>query len=192
MLGPVYQGLFLAGAFNAADHVTRLLKKTSMALDELLENIIEEHEQNFDEQKRCQKDFVDILLLLMNQPLDSHDNQNYVIDRRNVKAVILDMIAGAFETSATAIDWALTELIRHPRVMKNLQDELENVVGMTKMVEEIDLPNLSYLDMVVKETLRLYPVAPLLVPRESKEDVVIDGYYIKKNSRIIVNSWASL
>ncbi|WVY90163.1 hypothetical protein V8G54_035677 [Vigna mungo] len=40
------------------------------------------------------------------------------------------------------------------------------------------------------KTLRLYPVAPLLVPRECREDVTIDGYYIKKKSRVIVNAWA--
>ncbi|XP_058757789.1 cytochrome P450 CYP736A12-like [Vicia villosa] len=106
-----------------------------------------------------------------------------------IKAIVLDMIAGAFETSATVVEWALSELMRHPRVMKNLQQELDNVVGVNKMVEEKDLSKLSYLDIVIMETLRLYPAGPL-VPRVSTEDAVVDGYFLEKKSRIIVNLWA--
>jgi len=164
------------------------LKKTSKQIDEMVEMIIEEHEQAPNAQKGQQKDFVDILLSLMHQPMDFLNE--FVIDRTNIKAILIDMVSGALETSATTIEWAFLELLRHPRVMENLQHELENVIGMSKMVEEADLPNLRYLDMVVKETLRLYPSAPLLVPRESSQDVMIDGYYIKKKSRIIVNAWA--
>ncbi|ESW24782.1 hypothetical protein PHAVU_004G159700 [Phaseolus vulgaris] len=134
-------------------------------------------------------DFVEVLLSLMHQPNDVHNNQN-VIDRTNIKAIILDMIGGALETSSTTLEWAMSELLRHPSVMKRLQHELKHVVGMNKYGEESDLDKLSFLNMVVKETLRLHPVVPLVVPRECKEDVIIDGYFIKKKSRIIVNAWA--
>lgn len=95
------------------------------------------------------------------------------------------------DTSATNIEWAIVELIRHPNVMKKLQEELEKVVGLHRMVLESDLYHLKYLDMVVKEILRLHPPVPLLVPHESLEDCTIpDGFYIPKQSRIIVNAWA--
>lgn len=156
----------------------------------MLEKIIKQHEQGSDVQNgQHHKDFIDILLSLMHQPINPYEKQNQVIDRTNIKAIALDVIAGAFETSATVVEWALSELIRHPRVMKNLQDELASVVGMNKLVEETDLAKLSYLDIVIKETLRLYPAGPL-VPRESTEDAIINGYYIKKNSRVILNIWA--
>ncbi|KAK4411616.1 cytochrome [Sesamum angolense] len=94
------------------------------------------------------------------------------------------------DTSAAAIEWAFSELIRHPQVMKKLQNELETVVGLDQMVEESHLDRLEYLDFVVKETLRLHPVAPLLLPHESMEDCVIDGFHIPKGSRTMVNIWA--
>ena len=75
-------------------------------------------------------------------------------------------------------------------MMKRLQDELERVVRMNKQVEESHLEKLLYLNMVVKETLRLYPLGPLLGPRESLKDDAIDGYDMKKKSRIIINAWA--
>ncbi|XP_027339859.1 cytochrome P450 CYP736A12-like [Abrus precatorius] len=197
----VQQGVAMVGAFNLADYVpwlrafdfqglTRDCKKTSKGLDEVLEQILKEHEQAIDVGKRHRKDFVDILLSMMDQTMVPHNEQNHVIDRTNIKAVLLDMIVGAIETSATVIEWALSELLRHPRVMKVLQDDIEREVGIKRMVEECDLMKLGYLNMVVDETLRLYPVAPLLVPRESRENITINGYYIKKKSRVIINAWA--
>jgi len=157
-----------------------------------MEVIVKDHEQSSDNEQngQRQKDFVDILLELMHQPLNPQDEHSDVIDRTNIKAIITTMIIAGIDTSSTAVEWAMSGLLKHPRVMKKLQQELNSVVGVNRMVEETDLEHLPYLDTVVKETLRLYPVAPLLVPRESREDVTINGYHIKKKSRIIINAWA--
>ena len=152
--------------------------------------ILTEHEQVANVNKTHHKDFVDILLSIMHQTINVEGEQNLVIDRTNIKAILLDMIVAAIDTSATSIEWALSELLRHPRVMKMLQDEIQNEVGNKRMVEEKDLNKLNYLDMVVDESLRLYPVAPLLVPRESRESTTIDSYFIKEKTRLIVNAWA--
>ena len=154
-----------------------------------MEDIISEHEQTPIGQQRHHKDFVDVLLSLMNQPLNPQDEHVYVIDRTNVKAILLDMVVASFDTASTSILWTLSELFRNPRVMKKLQQELQSVIGMDRMVEEKDLDKLDYLDMVVKESFRLHPVAPLIVPRESREDITIEGYFIPRKSRIIVNTY---
>ncbi|KAJ0040037.1 hypothetical protein Pint_26771 [Pistacia integerrima] len=100
------------------------------------------------------------------------------------------MLVAATDTSGSTIEWTLSELIKHPEIMKKVQKELENVVGLDRMVEESDLDNLEYLDMVVKETLRLNPVIPLLLPHESVEDCTVNGFHIPKKSRIFINVWA--
>ncbi|GMY15353.1 cytochrome P450 CYP736A12-like [Fagus crenata] len=197
----IVEVLRLSGAFNLADYVpylgildlqglTQRMKKVSRALDVVFENIIEEHEQIPNGQQDRQRDFIDVLLSLMNQPMNPQDEQEYIIDRTNIKAIIVDMITGAYDTSTSAIEWTFFELLRHPRVMKHVQEELERVIGMNRMVEETDLANLTYLDMVVKESFRLHPIIPLLIPRESMEDIELNGYYIPKKSRIIINYWA--
>jgi len=99
------------------------------------------------------------------------------------------MLVGSIDTSGTAIEWTLSELIRNPDVMKKVQMELESVVGMKRRVEESDLEKLEYLDMVIKESMRLHPVAPLLIPHQSMEDCMVGEFFIPKDSRVIVNAW---
>ena len=82
------------------------------------------------------------------------------------------MLVGSIDTSATAIEWTISELLKNPRVMKKLQRELETVVGMKRKVGESDLDKLKYLEMVVKEGLRLHPVAPLLIPHNWCIDLI--------------------
>lgn len=103
--------------------------------------------------------------------------------------LLRDMLVASMDTSASAIEWAISELIGQPRVLMKVQKELETVVGMERMVEETDLEMLEYLDMVVKETLRLHPVVPLF-HHAAMEECTINGFHIPKKSRVIVNAWA--
>ncbi|XVE86697.1 hypothetical protein DITRI_Ditri18aG0054900 [Diplodiscus trichospermus] len=191
----IREAMQLGAAFNLADYIpqikaldlqglTKRLKTIAKALDDLFEKLIEEHVQSKDENRT--KDFVDVMLGYM----ESDETAEYRMERDAIKAIILDMLAAAMDTSAAAIEWTLSELIRHPRVTKKVQKELENVVGMERMVEESDLEKLEYFDMVVKESFRLHPVAPLLVPHASMEDCTVNGFDIPKNSRIFINTWA--
>ncbi|XP_077228880.1 cytochrome P450 71AU50-like [Tasmannia lanceolata] len=190
----IQEALELSAAFNIADYLPyigaldlkglrRRTKAVSKVFDKFFEKIIDEHMLARESGHRM--DIVDFLLSLM----ESKDSDLH-IDRTSVKAIILDLLAGAMDTSATAIEWALSELFRHPQVMKKLQEEIENVVGIERMVEESDLENLEYLDMVVKESMRLHPVAPLLIPHESMEDCVVNGFHIPKKSRVMINAMA--
>ncbi|KAF8022509.1 hypothetical protein BT93_F0123 [Corymbia citriodora subsp. variegata] len=197
----IHEALKLAGSFNLADYVpllgaldlqgmTRRAKAVNRAIDKIFEDIIREHKE--DTTGKYKGDFIDILLTGMDHPINSssRDEPVHIMGRTNIKAITLDMIAASYESSSTAIEWALSELIRNPRVMKCLQQELEAVVGSGRTVEESDLPKLKYLEMVVKESFRLYPPGPLLIPHESTEGVEIGGYYIPKRTRVIVNAWA--
>ncbi|KAI7735533.1 hypothetical protein M8C21_017891 [Ambrosia artemisiifolia] len=191
------------GTFNLADYVPILapfdlqgLSKRSKSLgkelDEMLEILIDEHERNqtLKSQNRDQMDFIDTLLSLKKEYSNAHDELSYTIDRTNMKAILVDMVAGAIDTGTTSIEWVLSVLIKHPRVMKELQQELKTIVGDKQIVEEDNLTKLKYLHMVVKETFRLYPVVPLLVPHQSVEDIVINGYNIPNKTRVLVNYWA--
>ncbi|XP_052294336.1 6,7,8-trihydroxycoumarin synthase-like isoform X2 [Citrus sinensis] len=99
-------------------------------------------------------------------------------------------VAGA-DTSAATVVWAMTYLMKNPRAMKKVQLEIRSLIGGNKgFVNEDDVQELHYLKAVVKETMRLQPTVPLLIPRETIQKCVIDGYAIPAKTRVFVNAWA--
>lgn len=99
------------------------------------------------------------------------------------------MFVGGTETSSSTIEWALTELLRNPKIMIKVKAELTKIIGPYKKLEENDVGNLHYLQAVIKETLRLHPPAPFLIPRKAIKDVNFMGYHIPKNTQVFVNVW---
>nr|I3V6B1.1 RecName: Full=(S)-N-methylcoclaurine 3'-hydroxylase-like protein; AltName: Full=Cytochrome P450 80BX [Papaver somniferum]AFK73713.1 cytochrome P450 [Papaver somniferum] len=120
-------------------------------------------------------DFVDVLL-------DSG------LDDQQINSLLLDMFSAGTETTASTIEWALTELTKNPQVTADIRSELLSVVGK-RAVKESDILNLPYLQAFVKETLRLHPPTPLLIPRRALETCQVLNYTIPKECQIMVNAW---
>eukprot|EP00253_Pinus_taeda_P009132 PITA_09132 len=190
-----------AGAFTIGDFIPfldwldlqgikRRMKKIHKTFNTFADKMIDDHvahrmatTSNHQEGEEPQvKDFVDVLL--EKAEIDSK------ITRETIKAVVLDMVAGGVETTSTTLEWAMSELLRHPHAMKRLQEEIEWVVGKNRQMNESDVASMKYLHCVVKETLRLYPPAVLAVPHESAEAVTVGGYHIPKKTMVMVNVWA--
>jgi cytochrome P450 len=109
-----------------------------------------------------------------------------------VHHLLQELLTAGTETSMYTTEWGMTELIRNPMVMKRAQTELETVIGTNRIVEEADLHKLTYLQAVVKETLRLHPPGPLLLPHASLDKAcqVAGRYDIPPRTKIMVNIWA--
>jgi cytochrome P450 len=86
-------------------------------------------------------------------------------------------------------EWAMAELMKNQDSMHKLRDELEYEIG-TDIVKESHLAHLPYLQACVKETLRLHPPGPLLLPHRALQTCQVMGYTIPKDSLVFVNMWA--
>lgn len=104
-------------------------------------------------------------------------------------SIVQDVMFGGTETVASAIEWAMSELMRSPDELRKVQQELADVVGLDRRVEESDFEKLTYLRCTLKETLRLHPPIPLLL-HETSEDAQVGGYFVPAKSRVMINAWA--
>ncbi|KAA8516658.1 hypothetical protein F0562_016836 [Nyssa sinensis] len=136
--------------------------------------------------EKVKKDFLDVLLEYEGNGKEGPDK----ISERNVIIIILEMFFAGSETSSSTIEWAMAELLRSPNSMRKVKEELDRIVGPNRKVEESDIDKLLYLKAVMKETLRLHPALPLLVPRNAMQDANYMGYLIPKDTQLLVNAWA--
>ncbi|XP_027343492.1 cytochrome P450 71D9-like [Abrus precatorius] len=195
-ISAVREATEVAGGFDLGDlypsfewlqHISGLkpkLEKYHQQTDRIMQNIIHEHREAKSNAKEGHDEEVedDVVDVLMKQEFGLSDN--------SIKAVILDIYGGGTETSSTTITWAMAEMMKNPRVMKKVQDEVREVFDKEGQPNESDMENLKYLKCVVKETLRLHPPGALLLPRECGQACEINGYHIPMKSKVIINAWA--
>lgn len=101
-----------------------------------------------------------------------------------------NLIIAGTDTTTIMVEWAMAELLRNTRVLQKAQEELDQVIGLERVMTENDIIALPYLQAIVKEALRLHPAAPLLMPHKARTHVKIGGYDIPKGTTIHVNAWA--
>ncbi|PON43458.1 Cytochrome P450, E-class, group I [Parasponia andersonii] len=188
-------GFELADFFPSVSFFARIsrsrpkLERLQQRAARIFEDIIHERKEKISAERSAEsgteKDLIDVLLKF----LDNGD-QGFSLTSDNLKAIIFDIFSAGIETSGAAVDWAMAEMIKNPRIMKKAQEEVREVFSRKGLVDETGLTKMKYLKSVVKETLRLHPPLPLLIPRESRDKCEINGYEIPAKTRIIVNAWA--
>nr|GEW72849.1 cytochrome P450 71B34-like [Tanacetum cinerariifolium] len=155
-------------------------------LDAYVETILDDHHnQNIAQVSDSDKDFVDALLEFSTKKNAS----GYLLTKEDMKGLVMDVILGGTNTTAVTMVWAMSEITRNTRVMRKLQDEIRNCSGKKLKRHELDITKMIYLKMVVKETLRMHPPLPLLIPHESISQCQIDGHDIFPKTSTLINVW---
>ncbi|KAL1537172.1 salviol synthase-like [Salvia divinorum] len=163
----------------------RKIMKHHEQLNKILDSIIEERKKakGNDEDGDGDRDLLDVLLRLQGD-----GSLQIPLTTDNIKSLLMD--GAGVESSTTATDWAMAEMLKNPRVLKKAQDEVRATFDGKNHVDESLFHELKYLKLVIKETLRLHPPGPLLLPRESREHCVIEKYQIPTKTWVLVNAWA--
>ncbi|KAJ1403198.1 Cytochrome P450 [Sesbania bispinosa] len=162
------------------DNLEKRLKRISSRNDAFLQGLIDEHRSG---KQSGSNTMIDHLLSLQQTQPEYYTDQI-------IKGIILVMLLGGTETSATTIEWAMSALLNHPEVLKKARDELDTQIGQVRQVEESDISKLPYLQNIISETFRLYPAFPLLSPHFSSKDCTIGGYNVPRGTILLVNAWA--
>ncbi|CAI0542736.1 unnamed protein product [Linum tenue] len=161
----------------------RKLAGLSRRLDEFMQRLIDERRRGSGSNDNTT--MIDHLLSLQKSQPEYYSDQI-------IKGIIQIMLLAGTDTSAVTLEWAMSNLLNHPEILRKARDEIDAQIGEEgRMVDEVlDLPKLHYLQNVITETLRLYPSAPLLVPHSSSRDFTLGGYHVPRNTMLLVNAWA--
>ncbi|CAN4099800.1 unnamed protein product [Withania somnifera] len=174
---PVLKWLDLQG-------VKRHVRPAYIRLHEIFEQQIEKRVQERGAGMKNKGDFLDVLLD------QCEEEGNSGIDRNTIKPLFVDLFVAGSDTSAITTEWAMAELLRKPEALNKVRLEIIEQIGTERPVKESDIGKLPYLEAVVKETMRLHPAAPLLLPRKALNDTEVFGYTVPKDSQVFVNAWA--
>ncbi|XP_004310205.1 PREDICTED: geraniol 8-hydroxylase-like [Fragaria vesca subsp. vesca] len=155
------------------------------------------------------KKMIDFFDRMMDQRLQSRKEDSYIttddmldtllnisevkredMDILETQHLFLDLFAAGTETTSATLEWAMAELLCNQEVLSKAQTELKQEIGKGKLVEESDIVRLPYLQAIIKETFRLHPTFPLLLPRKSGANIEIGGYIIPEGAQVLINVWA--
>ncbi|KAJ9674284.1 hypothetical protein PVL29_023689 [Vitis rotundifolia] len=185
----------LSGATNTVDFVPFLkwiglngIEKKLVILqgkrDGFMQNLIEEHRRM--RSSSCEgrsKTMLDVLL-----SLQETEPECYTDDI--IRGMMQVMLSAGTDTSAGTMEWAMSLLLNNPEALEKAQAEIDSHLGKSRLIDELDIAELPYLRGIIKETLRMYPAAPLLVPHESSEECTVGGFRVPSGTMLLVNMWA--
>ncbi|ESQ45160.1 hypothetical protein EUTSA_v10010307mg [Eutrema salsugineum] len=162
------------------------VKKAFAKLTNFFEHVIDDHLKTG--QPQDHSDIISVMLDMINKPTKP---DSFKVTDDHLKGVMSDVFLAGVNAGAITMIWTMTELSRHPRTMKKLQEEIRATLGSNKeRITEEDLEKVEYLKLVIEETFRLHPPVPLLLPRLTMSDIKIQGYNIPKNTMIQINTYA--
>lgn len=174
--------------------IEREIKKRVAWLDRVYEDIIEERMRRRrrgvigEEDGGSGEEGKDLLSRLLK--IRDGEEPRLQLSHIQLKGLIMDFLVGGTTGAWTTMEWLMAELMQRPDAYQRALNELDTVVGRVRAVEESDIPRLPFLRSLIKETLRLHSVIPLLVPRVTRRPIVVAGYLIPAGARIVTNVWA--
>lgn len=149
------------------------IKRLNRVVDEIIYDIIETRQQSGDFEHG------DLLSMLML----AKDEDGNGMSKQQLRDEVMTLFVAGHETTALSLSWLFYLLSQNPQVQQQLYDEIDTTIGK-RTVTLADLRDMPYLNMVIDETLRLYPVGWLFV-RFAAKDVRVGDYDIKQGDLVL-------
>lgn len=164
---PIYRWFDFSGGHNK-------LRKTADKMDALFQGLVDEHRNN----KENSNTTIEHLL-----HLQKSEPEYYTDDI--IKGLIMVLVVAGAETSAIALESAMSNVLNNPEVLEKVRIELDTEIGQERLIEEADVTKLQYLQCIISETLRLHPPAPIIVPHFSSADCTVGGYDVPRHTMLM-------
>ncbi|XP_057974092.1 cytochrome P450 CYP82D47-like [Malania oleifera] len=163
----------------------REMKRTAAELDRLMEKWLEEHKRKRPVSAEDGGDFMDVMLSVVDRGDVPSDYDPDVF----IKSTCLGLVLAGADTSTVTLVWSFCLLLNNPHTLKRAQQELDAQVGRQQQLQGTHIKHLVYIQAIIKETMRLYPAAPLGIPHESIQNCTIGGHPVPAGTRLVVNLW---
>ncbi|XP_042496392.1 cytochrome P450 736A117-like [Macadamia integrifolia] len=191
----------LLGTFNIADFIPWLgwvnfinglekrMEKAFVEIDIFLDTVIQQHRIEY-KKKDYQNNAADIDLVDVLLQIERERTFDICLWNDNIKAILSDMFGVGTNPTSILLEWTMAEILKHPEVKKEVQEEVRGVTRGKENIADVDIKQMQYLNAVIKETLRLHPPLPLLIPRKLTKNVNIQGFEVPAKTMVIFNAWA--
>jgi len=160
----------------------RETKRIRQVLDDTVEKMIADRRLS----DGTLEDRGDLLSMLLN----SRYEDETPLDRKQLMDELITLFVAGHETTSNALTWTFYLIAKYPEVQARLQKELDLVVGGQTPTFE-DLEALTYTEMVIKESMRLYSPVWTLNCRQANDDVVVGDYLFPKDKVLFISPYAN-
>ena len=182
----VFLDFFPASRYFPFPSAKKLLGVSKHAL-EFTRMMLKEHEQVFDPLKPL-TDLIEALLHARNEALAKHsEDMAAIMSEDHLINTINDMFGGGYETTTDTLCWAIGFLVQNPSFQRDIQTQLDEVVGHDRMPCLDDRLNLPLVHATIMEALRVGNVVPQAVPHCTLRDTVLCGYRVPKGTITFVD-----
>lgn len=199
----------LLGWLGLTQRERRLMEVQKMR-DGFIQNLIEEYRSRRSKSECGTKTMIEVLLSLQETEPENYTDvvikglllvrsihiscQMFELQNPNLTIFLSpceqSLLSAGTDTSSVALEWALSLLLNNPAVLNKAHQEIHDRLGDDRLIEESDLAHLPYLGSIIKETMRIHPPGPLLVPHESLRECFVGGFRVPKGTMLLVNAWA--
>ncbi|KAL3673882.1 hypothetical protein V7S43_001569 [Phytophthora oleae] len=162
-------------------------------LDDLVYGVIAQSIEEKNRQEDSRKDL--ITLFIDKSEVEYTKGVHTKKDLKLMRDFVISFLAAGRETTATTMSWVIVMLNRYPEVLVNVRQELKEklpglVAGEIRSPNLEDIQKLVYLEAVVRETLRLFPVVAVAGRSATRDVRLYEGTFIKAGTRVIMPHYA--
>nr|XP_042141624.1 cytochrome P450 2E1 isoform X2 [Peromyscus maniculatus bairdii] len=157
----------------------KIMKNVSEIKQYALEKA-KEHLQSLD--SNCPRDVTDCLLIEMEKEKHSKEPM-YTME--NISVTLADLFFAGTETTSTTLRYGLLILMKYPEIEEKLHEEIDRVIGPSRVPAVKDRLEMPYMDAVVHEIQRFINLVPSNLPHEATQDTMFRGYVIPKGTVVI-------